>query len=91
MASTPVDLRHLKARAGGVVVSYYSRRHYRLVSPPPDAPGAAAERIRYRAAAEQALAEMRRRFPVLTTENFAEADRFRETRTQELLREEPAP
>jgi hypothetical protein len=65
----------------------YSRRHYRLVSPLPDRPGAAAERVAYRKAAEQALAELRARWPVLTAENFTEADRFREARTQELLKE----
>jgi nicotinamide riboside kinase len=49
-------------------------------------PERAAERIRYRAAAEQALAEMHKRFPVLTSDNFEEANRFREARTQELIR-----
>jgi nicotinamide riboside kinase len=48
-------------------------------------PERAAERIRYREAAEQAFAEMKVKFPVLTGENFAEADKFCKTRTQELL------
>lgn len=44
-----------------------------------------AERTRYREAAARALVELQERFPTITAENFAEADRFRETRTQELL------
>jgi hypothetical protein len=48
-------------------------------------PEAAAERIRYRAAAEQALADTHARFPVLTTDNFAAANAYREARTKELL------
>jgi hypothetical protein len=49
-------------------------------------PERAQERVAYRKAAEQALAELHERFPVLTAENFAEADRFREQRTQQLLK-----
>jgi hypothetical protein len=48
-------------------------------------PERVTERIAYRRAAEQALAETSARFPVLTAENFEEANRFRETRTQEIL------
>jgi hypothetical protein len=65
---------------------YYSKRHYAAVSPRPDPPGAAAERIRFRKAAEQALAETMARYAPLTAENFADADKFREQRTQELLK-----
>lgn len=46
----------------------------------------AAERIRFRQCAEQALAETRERFPVLTADNFEEANNFRENRLQDLLR-----
>jgi hypothetical protein len=48
-------------------------------------PERAAERIAYRKASAQAMAELFARWPVLTAENFAEADRFRVERTQELL------
>lgn len=48
-------------------------------------PERAAERIRYRAAAERALADTRAKFPTLTTENFAAADAYREARTKELM------
>jgi hypothetical protein len=45
------------------------------------------ERIRYRAAAERALADTHARFPVLTTDNFAAANEYRERRTRELILE----
>ena len=63
----------------------YSRRHYRLVSPPPDQPGAVEERIQYRKAAAQANEERMQRYPVLTAENFEEAAAFQESRIQELI------
>jgi hypothetical protein len=47
-------------------------------------PELAAERIRHRTAAEQALADVRERFPVLTAENFQEANDYREARIREL-------
>lgn len=56
-----------------------------MVSPRADTPAEIAERIRYRKASEQALAELHQQWPVLTPENFAAADKFRERRTQELL------
>jgi hypothetical protein len=42
------------------------------------------ERVASRRAHEQALADMRVRFPVLTANNFAEANAYRETRAREL-------
>jgi hypothetical protein len=63
-------------------MAFYKRRIVR-----PDMPDDVAERVRHRQASEQALAELREKFPVLTRDNFAEADRFRERRTEELMRE----
>jgi hypothetical protein len=64
----------------------FSRKHYQLVSPRKSTPEEAAERVRYRECATQALTEMRARFPVLTSDNLEAADKFREQRTQELLK-----
>lgn len=50
----------------------------------PDAPGAAEERIRYRAAAEQAVAETLARFNGITPENALEAIAWQEERIREL-------
>jgi hypothetical protein len=48
-------------------------------------PELAAERIRYRVAAEKALADTQAKFPVLTAENFQAANDYREAHTRELL------
>ena len=62
-----------------------SRRHYRLASPPPDTPEQIAERIRARAAMNQADAEMKERFGILTFENAQAAMDWREARFRELI------
>lgn len=62
----------------------FSRKHYQLVCPPPDAPGAVDERIRRRAAGEQANAEMMARFAPLTPDNAAEAIAWQDARIREL-------
>lgn len=65
----------------------FSRRHYRFVSPPADTPQQVAERFRVRRANEQAHAETRVRFPVLTEQNIDEALTFQARRIDELLKE----
>ena len=71
-------------------MGYYSRRHYQLVSPRTETKEEIAARVsflsRYRKASEQALAELHERWPVLTAENFAAANKFREERTEELMK-----
>ncbi len=62
----------------------YSRRHYERVSPPPEPPEAAAERLRHRAAAEQAMREREARWPTLTAENAQEAIAWQTARIAEL-------
>jgi hypothetical protein len=48
-----------------------------------------AERIRYRHIASVVVnAEVKARYPVLTAENFAEADEYRQARLQELINQE---
>jgi hypothetical protein len=48
-------------------------------------PKRAAERVAYRKAAEQALAETMAQFPTLTVENFEAANAYREKRMAELM------
>ncbi len=65
---------------------HYSRRHYdRLRNGPPDTSDTIAERIRYRAVAEQAVREREERYPILTAENAADAMKWQEARIRELL------
>jgi len=52
----------------------------------PSTPAEIAERIRYRKAAETAVAERQAQFPVLTAENFEEAQAFQERRIKELTK-----
>jgi hypothetical protein len=61
-------------------MSFYKRRIHRN-----DTLADVAERMAYRIAADQALAEMAARFPILSAANFDEARRFLETRRQELI------
>lgn len=68
---------------------HYSRRHYARVSPPEDTAEQVAERIRHRAACEQALREREERFPVLTAENAREAIAWQDARIAELTRGSP--
>lgn len=63
----------------------YSKRHYRLVSPPADTAADIADRLKANAARAQAAAEMREKFPVFTTDNLEAADDFREQRYKELM------
>lgn len=65
---------------------YYSKRHYRLVSPPAETAEQIAERIRIRAACEQARKETAARYPLLTVESAREAIAFQEHRIKELLK-----
>lgn len=51
-----------------------------------DTPADVEWRHRYRAAAEQTLAELQQRFPVLSADNFEAANKFREQRLTELLK-----
>jgi hypothetical protein len=48
-------------------------------------PERGAQRIAYRKVAEQALAETQAKYPVLTADNFQEANDYRERRIAELL------
>jgi hypothetical protein len=66
-------------------MAHYSKRHYRLVSPPADTAERQAERAKHRAAIEQAHAEMRAKYPILTAENAGEAIAFQEMRFKELM------
>lgn len=50
----------------------------------PDPPGAAAERIRHRAIAEQAVREREAKWPILTAENAGEAIAWQTARIIEL-------
>ncbi len=50
-------------------------------------PELGGERARYRDAAVRAIADMRKRFPILTAENFDEADEYRKTRISQLTGE----
>jgi len=73
---------------------YYSRRHFELLrNGPPDTAETIAERLRQRAAAEQAMRERDERWPELTAENAGEAlvwQRARERELCELLAAEKA-
>ena len=68
-------------------MAYYSRRHYRDVSPPADTPAEIAWRLRDNAAREQARAEQATRYPVLDAANAQEAVAFFEARRLEILTE----
>lgn len=48
-------------------------------------PERVTERIAFRDASSKAIAEMRVKFPVLTADNFDEANAFRESRVRELI------
>lgn len=58
----------------------YSRRHYRLVIPPPDSLAEMRERSIQQQAATLAIQDRERQFPVLTADNAAEAMRYQEER-----------
>lgn len=58
----------------------FSRRHYRLVSPPADTAEDIRQRLIRRAAAERAVADRLERFPVLTPFNADAAIRFQDER-----------
>jgi hypothetical protein len=60
---------------------FYKKRIVR-----PDTPADIAERIAYRAACKQALAETKEQFPVLTAENFVEASAMLNQRIAELAK-----
>lgn len=68
---------------------YYSRRHYeRLSNGGPDTAETVSERVRHRAACEQAHRETLERFQGITPENAAEAIAWQTKRIEELTREE---
>jgi hypothetical protein len=58
----------------------YSRRHYRLVSPPPDTHEDVARRLAARDAAARGVADREARYPVLTPGNAREALDYQEQR-----------
>lgn len=65
----------------------YSAAHYRrLANGGPDTPEQVQERIRYRAASEQAIAETREKFSPMTSENALEAIEWQAARIKELMR-----
>ena len=66
-------------------MSRFSRRHYRLVSPPPDTPEALAERLRRNAASEQVGREVQERWPTITAENVGEVLAWQTARLHELV------
>jgi hypothetical protein len=69
----------------------YSRAHYRRLSNgDKDTPETIAERVRIRAAAQQAVAERESRWPNLAAENAAEAIAWQEARIRELSAPPPA-
>lgn len=59
---------------------YYSKRHYQLVSPPSDKPGAIEERMRNAEAGRLGYADMLEKFGELTAENAGEAIKYQEER-----------
>jgi hypothetical protein len=64
----------------------FSTRHYqRLSNGGPDTPQQVAERVKRRAAGEQAHREMLARFSPLTEANVGEALRWQEERIKELV------
>lgn len=66
---------------------HYSKRHYdRISNGGPDTPAQVAERIRRRAAGEQAHREMLARFSPLTPQNAVEAFAWQDARIQELMK-----
>jgi len=68
-------------------MGYYSRKHYRMVSPPADTKEEIAERLRHRSACEQAVKDREAKHPVITVENAVEVMDYQEMRIQELLNE----
>lgn len=60
-------------------MAFYKKRIVR-----PDTAADIAERIKNRKACEQALADVRERYPVITAENFEEANAYRERRIREI-------
>jgi hypothetical protein len=62
-------------------MAFYKKRIVR-----PDTPKDIAKRLAHKAACEQALAEMKERFPVLTVENFAAANAMLHQRIAELAK-----
>jgi hypothetical protein len=61
-------------------MAYYSRAHYRRVSPPADTPAEIADRaIRVRAG-QLGVQDRQQRYPVLTAENADEAMAYQEAR-----------
>lgn len=66
--------------------NYYSRRHYeRLSNGAPDTPEQAKQRIRYRAAVEQAHKEAMEKFP-LPWDNPLKVIEWQAARVEELMR-----
>lgn len=63
---------------------YYSKRHYRLVSPPDDTPAEIAERNRHQDALRRARDETAAKFPQITAANVDEALAFQDARIREL-------
>lgn len=71
---------------------FYSKRHYdRLNNGGADAPGAADERRRRRAAGEQANREMVARFSPLAPSKICEALAWQEARIRELMGDDATP
>ena len=69
---------------------HYSKRHYeRLSNGGPDAPGAAAERIRHRHALDRAAREAAERFAVLPPGGPIEVAEWIKARVDELKRTQP--
>lgn len=58
----------------------FSRRHYRLVSPPADKPQDIADRRARYAASDHAVADRKARYPQLTAANASEAIAYQEDR-----------
>lgn len=65
-------------------MAFYSRAHYRRVSPPRDTPAEIAARLLDNRIREQARQEREARYPVITIENFDEACAWFESRVEEL-------
>lgn len=61
-------------------MNQFSRRHYRLVSPPADTQDQIRDRLIARQAAELGMADRIARYPTLTAENADDAIRYQEDR-----------
>lgn len=68
-------------------MAYYSKAHYRRVSQPVDSPAAIVDRQWRNAASEQARVARERKYPVITPENFADANKFQEDEYQRVYNE----